>query len=115
MRPPTDPHFIPPPVGTLWNQPKPVDPNEIENAAFDKANPGIYSAVRRMALDYIAQGHKHWSVDAIMQILRHETGMKDGSGSFKINNHHRGYLARRFLAEFPQHEGFFETRERRTA
>jgi hypothetical protein len=104
-------HLIPAQSGGLWDRPKPSDPHE----EFDRINPGIYSAVRLMALDYIAQGHKHWSVDAIMQILRHETDARDGSGSFKINNHHRGYLARRFLKEFPQHEGFFETRERRTA
>jgi hypothetical protein len=104
-------HLTPPPSGSLWNQPKPVD----QHAEFDRENPGIYSAVRRMALDYIAQGHRHWSVDAIMQILRHESNMRDGSVTYKINNHHRGYLARRFLAEFPQHEGFFEIRERKTA
>lgn len=83
-------------------------------ALFDAEHPGIYIAFSRIALAGIAEGKKHWSADAIMQIMRHETGIKDGDPHLKINNHHRAYLSRRFMAEHPQHSGFFAVRESRS-
>lgn len=98
----------------LWS----VDPNKPKHAGtvaalFDAEHPGIYLAFERITLAAIQEGKTHWAADAVMQIMRHETGIKDGDPHYKVNNVHRSYLSRRFMEAHPQHKGFFSVRERR--
>jgi hypothetical protein len=91
---------------------KPEKPGMVA-ALFDANHPGVYAAFERIALLAIVEGRTHWSADAIMQTMRHDLKISDGDPHYQINNAHRAYLARRFMAEHPEHRGFFSVRERR--
>ena len=84
-------------------------------AAFDKANPHIGRMFDAITLSLIEKGCKRYSADAILHRVRWETMVMVtqawGSGSvFKINDHWSACYARRFLDQYPEHEGFFELR-----
>lgn len=94
---------------------KPTEFAGVADALFDAANPGVYATFARLAFRKIAEGERRWSADKIMQDMRWELRVKDGDETYQINNVHRAYLSRRFMRENPQHEGFFEVRERKGA
>ena len=56
-------------------------------------------------------GRKHYSANAIFERIRWEKDLGNASeAAFKLNNNYRAFYARRFMASYPQHEGFFRTR-----
>ena len=79
---------------------------------FHKAHPRVWSLFIRFTNERIARSFKHYSVNAVFERIRWETDQADvkGRSSFKINNNHRPFYARRFMKMFPQYEGFFRTR-----
>jgi hypothetical protein len=83
-------------------------------AAFDKANPHIGQMFDAITIGLIERRCKRYSADAILHQVRWETMFRVthtwGSGVFKINDHWSACYARRFLDQYPQHEGFFELR-----
>lgn len=87
--------------------------HEQEFLEFDRANPRIRELFERFTFQVIATGRSRYSADAIWQRLRWhvdiETKSPDG---FKLNNNYRTYYGRRFMNDHPEHDGFFETRER---
>lgn len=86
-------------------------PHRKDFAEYDAANPQIWQAFERMALSLIAKGVKHWGAKAIFEVLRYQTAIEGNDGFWKINNNfHAGY-ARKFVAKYPEHKGFFELRE----
>ncbi len=79
--------------------------------AFDTENPGVYSAFVAEADAVRRARFTHYSARTIVHVLRHHSALRDGSGTFKINDHISPYLARRLMRERPdQFAGFFETR-----
>lgn len=85
-------------------------------AAFDAAHPDVYEEFVRYARLLKSRGRDHYSADAICHVIRFHriTSGKDSSG-FKVNNNYTALLARKAMAECPDLDGFFVTRERRAA
>lgn len=77
---------------------------------YHEANPQIYRAFRRYALDTIRKGFSHYSAKGIFELIRWHTGVA-ANGEFKINNNYTPHYARMFMNEFPNHTGFFLTRQ----
>jgi len=81
-------------------------------AAFHKANPLVWQYFCKFTFTMIYKGFKHYSVNAIFERIRWELDVGgDGTSVFKLNNNYRAFYARRFHNMFPQHAGFFRTRE----
>lgn len=60
----------------------------------------------------IDRGFKNYSVNAIFERIRWEIDAGgDGVSAFKLNNNYRAFYSRAFMKKFPQHSGFFRTRE----
>lgn len=78
---------------------------------YDKENPQIWQAFKRLTFQLIAVGVKHWGAKAIMEQLRYETIIR-GKGDYKINNNYTAGYARKFSKEFPKYKDFFEIREK---
>lgn len=80
---------------------------------YHNDNPGIYSWIKHFALQAIAAGHKHYAIASIVERVRWHTNIEMGDDTFKINNTYRPHYARLFMSEYPEHAGFFRTRERK--
>ncbi|HEY1202182.1 MAG TPA: hypothetical protein VGE79_14415, partial [Niastella sp.] len=78
---------------------------------YDAKHPLVYKLFCEVALNLINKGQKHYSADAILHVIRYESAIKkDILEMFKINNNYSSRYARKFMQEYPQHAGFFETR-----
>lgn len=85
--------------------------------SYDRKHPEIWSEFVRITRQLISRGCCHYGSKAIFEIIRYHTAIRaDGDGEpFKINNNHTKYYAIKFMRVFPQHEGFFEIREKQVA
>lgn len=77
---------------------------------FDRDNPEFYRLFCRFTLQLIAAGKSRLSSKLIVERIRWETLIKTTDTDFKINNNFTPYYARKFMADFPNHAGLFETR-----
>jgi len=76
--------------------------------------PAIYALFERLALNVIATGRKRYSARAILHRIRWFHQIERGEGDdFKCNNNWTPAMSRWFMAKYPEHSEFFETRERR--
>ncbi len=86
---------------------------------FDREFPEVGKLFDRFALERIGVGFSRYSADAVMHRVRWETAAgradSDGRAPYKINNDHVAFYARRFMASYPEHDGFFSTREQTSA
>lgn len=73
--------------------------------------PDVYSLFKKITLEIIGRGHKHYSPYGIMHIARYQTmmTMKD-QGEYKINNNYTSIFSRMFMREYPEYSDFFKTR-----
>lgn len=79
---------------------------------FHKANPQVWNHFVLFTNQIISKGFANYSVNAIFERIRWEMDAKStGENQFKINNNYRAFYARRFMKMYPQHSGFFRTRE----
>ena len=80
---------------------------------FHAARPEIFHLFDKFTYQLIARGFKNYSVNAIFERIRWETDQADteGRASFKLNNNHRSFYARRWMNKHPEHRGFFRLRE----
>lgn len=78
--------------------------------AFSTAHPEVYDLFCKFADEAIASGVKHFSAYAIWERLRWETQIVRRVKHYKLNNNHRPYYARKWLAEHPTYPHFFELR-----
>ncbi len=99
------------------NQPAlfaPRDRLQLEFERFDADNPEVWQLFCRFAREAIASGLKRFSADAIQHRIRWHVAIETrGGGGFKLNDHLTCFYARKFVRLFPEHRGFFETRQRR--
>ena len=72
-------------------------------------NPQVYSAFMFFTRQAIAAGRKKVGAKAVAEQIRWNT-MLSGGDDFKLNNDYVSAMARRFMLEFPEHDGIFETR-----
>jgi len=87
---------------------------DAEFAKYDRENPLVWSYFKRFTFDLIAAGKKHGSASLVIERIRWEVYITTrSSDGFKINNNHRAYYSRKFMREFPEHDGFFHTRKQK--
>jgi hypothetical protein len=78
---------------------------------FDLAHPEVYAAFLEIAQQLLASGHRHYSSDAIMHVVRfHRDVNRARDGVFKINDHYSSRYARKLMATDSRFSGFFSTR-----
>lgn len=78
---------------------------------YHERNPHVWVLFRRFTLEAIASGRSRIGAKMIAERIRWETFIRASNGDdFKINNNFTAYYARRFMAEYPEHEGIFQTR-----
>lgn len=84
-----------------------------EQSEFDQyhqRNPQVWQMFRRFTLEAIGAGRNRIGAKMIAERIRWETFVGDRSGDFRINNNFPAYYARKFMAEYPEHKGVFQTR-----
>jgi hypothetical protein len=78
---------------------------------FHAANPHVYDALRRLALDAARRGRR-FGIGMLFEVLRYEYGIRtsDQSSEFKLNNNYRSFYSRLLMEREPELDGYFETR-----
>lgn len=76
--------------------------------AYHKANPGVWEAFKRYALD-AARRHAKIGAKAVMERVRWEAEIEQGR-EFKCGNSYTAYYARIFAIKFPNNRNLFEFR-----
>jgi hypothetical protein len=79
-------------------------------ADYHAANPHVYAAMRRFALEAKHAGRKHLGIGAVTERVRWETMVEGRGDSFKVNNNWRAFYARLLMEQEPELRGFFEVR-----
>jgi len=78
---------------------------------FHEDNPKVYELFTKFTFHVIKKGHNNFSADAIAHRIRWETTIETTDEEFKICNDHIAYYSRLFMAQFPEQDGFFRTKE----
>ena len=78
----------------------------------DSKNPDIYRMFCHYALQ-AAKVKKYFSAKCIFHRVRWETQIVERKADYKIDDGWISHYARKFMEDYPQYEGFFETRVRR--
>jgi len=80
---------------------------------YHKNNPKIYTLFVKFT-NMATQRKKYYSAKAIFHRIRWES-MISGEGDYKIDDGWISHYARKFMDDFPQHSGFFQTRDRQNS
>lgn len=82
-------------------------------AEFHRRHPEVWDLFVQFTFQMIHRGYKNYSVNAIFERIRWEKDSVGGDGItlFKLNNNYRAFYSRRFMRLYPQHQGFFRTRQ----
>ena len=75
-----------------------------------ETNEHIYREFERQALALIARGRAHYSARTIVEVMVHESILREDMGPYKIGNDHAPDLARVFAITHPEHRMFWEYR-----
>ena len=78
---------------------------------FHQAHPDIYKLFKQFAFEKIVMGFKHYSADAVLHAVRWHCDVSTTNQAPKINNNYTAFYARMFHKDFPEYDGFFETRK----
>ena len=91
---------------------RPSAAEERKFTAFDAANPHLWEMFVRFTFEKIGQGLQHFGARDVLHRIRWETDVaEDSEPGMKINNIWSPWYARKFHQTYPQHAGFFRTRE----
>lgn len=84
---------------------------------FHAANPHVYTRLRDLALDMRRRGRSRGSIELLFAGLRweHWIATRDPNSDFRLNDHYTSRYARLLMQREPELDGFFETRELRSA
>ena len=74
---------------------------------YDSQNPHLWDYFLKYTLKIIALGYKRSSARHVIHIIRYETALAAKDDIFKCSDHITPYYARKFMAMYPQHDGFF--------
>ena len=80
---------------------------------FHRNNPEIYNLFVKLT-NMVTPRKKYYSAKAIFHRIRWET-MISGESDYKIDDGWISHYARKFMDDFPQHRGFFQTRDRKNS
>lgn len=81
---------------------------------FHAENPHIYELVKKYTFEVIRAGREHFSMISIFERIRWFTTVETTGDEFKINQNFATYYGRKFMDDYPEHEGFFRTRALRS-
>ena len=70
----------------------------------------VVEAFEKETLKIIARGRNHYSARTIVEVMVHESIIKETDGVFKIGNDNAPDLARVFVVLHPKHVDFWEYR-----
>lgn len=83
---------------------------------FHLRNPEVWKLFCRFTFEKINAGYKHYSVRGIWHRIRWETPAgDDGKERFKLGDHHARFYGEGFMNLYPNHDGFFRTKNTNTA
>lgn len=84
---------------------------------FHDKHPDVYMDIVRLARNWRCHGSDRWGIEAAFAVLRWEhrmAGLPDPDEEYKLNDHYTSRYARLIMANEPDLEGIFETRELRS-
>ena len=70
----------------------------------------VVMAFEEVALQLVGMGREHYSARTIVEVLVHQSAVKERNGTYKIGNDNAPDLARVFVVLHPQHVDFWEYR-----
>ena len=77
--------------------------------AYIADNPKAWALFVKFTQEAIAAGRKTIGAKMIAERIRWETMLRK-NGDYKFNNNYTAGMARRFMEQYPQHDGLFVTR-----
>ena len=77
----------------------------------DDIPPEVMTEFERLAIRVRDSGFRRYSADAILHRIRWEMSVERGNREFKVNDHWSAPLARWFLGQHPDFQGFFKLRK----
>lgn len=78
---------------------------------YHAQNPMIYEKLKIYAKQLKDTGRRQFGIRAIFERIRWDMYLEYNKSDFKINNTYSPFYARLLIFDFPEFEGFFETRE----
>lgn len=78
---------------------------------YHKENPIVYELFVKFANEAKAAGFKNFSANAIFERIRWYVSVETVGDKFKVNNNYRPYYARKMMENYPEFEGFLNTRK----
>lgn len=81
---------------------------------FHQANPGVFRALVRLAMERRRAGITRGRIKALFEILRDRHELETRGDDWKLNNSYTAFYARLMMDTVPELRGWFETR-RQTA
>jgi len=85
------------------------DPTAFE--LYDQDHPQVWKAFERFTHDAIRKGFKNYGARSIFEAIRWHTGVNaEFPDGFKVNNTFTPDYARKFMKQYPEHEGYFRIR-----
>ena len=82
-------------------------------AEYHAANPHIYAALRRFAIEAKRAGRVRIGIKMLYERVRWHTTVEAKNDTFKLNNNWHAHYARLLMEQEPELRGFFETRKAR--
>ena len=102
----------------LMDQEDAVDPTiEEQFNAFHETNPQVLEELVELTDELIEHGSNRGSIGMLFEVLRWQKLLEtdDPSSEFRLNNNYRSRYVRLMVQTYPRFEGFFETRNLRSA
>lgn len=102
----------------LMDQEDAVDPTiEEQFNAFHETNPQVLEELVELTDQLIEHGSDRGSIGMLFEVLRWQKLLEtdDPSSEFRLNNNYRSRYVRLMVQTYPRFEGFFETRNLRSA
>ena len=79
---------------------------------YDKENPHIWEGFVKYTME-VTPHRKYFSAKAVFHRMRWDTAIGEVAAEYKLNDGWISHYARKFMDEFPQYDGFFQTRNRK--
>lgn len=88
---------------------------EEQFSAFHAANPHVYQALRRLAVQMVRRGHRRIGIKMLFEVLRWQYAMStaDPASEFTLNNNYTSFYARLLMDNEPELANAFEIRTQR--
>ncbi len=81
---------------------------------FHQKNPHVYTQLTDMSRRLKNVGHKRYGIAGLFEMLRYNHAISTSGDKFKLCNNYRALYARLIMHDFPELEGFFKIKQRRS-